>query len=203
MKGRETMAITAESSRAALGTIDIAPGLLASWIAAGEASIIDVREDYEHAEERIGGSASHPLSSFDPEAIRRGAGEKRVVFQCRTGRRSLEAAKRYRRGDEPVFHLAGGLEAWKAAGHSVIRPEKAPRLPIMRQVQIVAGALVALGVLLGVTVSAWFLAVAGFVGCGLMFAGLSGWCGMAELLAIMPWNKGLRRAGRSASCSVA
>jgi hypothetical protein len=48
-----------------------------------------------------------------------------------------------------------------------------------------------------VTVSPWFLAISGFVGCGLMFAGISGWCGMAKLLAVMPWNKQLN-ASRAA-----
>ena len=58
----------------------------------------------------------------------------------------------------------------------------------MRQVQIVAGSLVALGVALGVLVSPWMLILPAFVGCGLVFAGVSGWCGMARLLAVMPWN---------------
>jgi len=42
---------------------------------------------------------------------------------------------------------------------------------------------------LGVTLSPWALVLSGFVGCGLMFAGISGWCGMAKLLGAMPWNK--------------
>jgi hypothetical protein len=28
-----------------------------------------------------------------------------------------------------------------------------------------------------------------FVGAGLTFAGISGFCGMAHLLALMPWNR--------------
>jgi hypothetical protein len=59
----------------------------------------------------------------------------------------------------------------------------------MRQVQITAGSLVALGTALGWFVSPWFLILSGFVGCGLMFAGLSGWCGMAMMLGRMPWNR--------------
>ena len=59
----------------------------------------------------------------------------------------------------------------------------------MRQVQIVAGSLVLLGVVLGTTVSPLFLLLSGFVGAGLVFAGLSGWCGMAQLLALAPWNR--------------
>jgi rhodanese-related sulfurtransferase len=183
-------------------TTDVSPDLLASWIAAGDTMLVDVREDFEHAEERIEGAVLQPLTSFDADAIRRQAGSKRVVFHCRSGKRSLDAADRYRQNGEATFHLAGGIEGWKSAGKAVVRPATAPRLPIMRQVQITAGALVAAGVALGVTVSPWFLAISGFVGCGLVFAGLSGWCGMAKLLAVMPWNKRRNQTGATApSCS--
>jgi rhodanese-related sulfurtransferase len=62
-------------------------------------------------------------------------------------------------------------------------------LPLMRQVQIAAGLLVLLGVVLAVTVAPAFIGLSAFVGAGLTFAGLSGWCGMAQLLALMPWNR--------------
>jgi len=62
-------------------------------------------------------------------------------------------------------------------------------LEIMRQVQIVAGGLVLLGVALGVWVAPAFLGLSAVVGAGLAFAGVSGWCGMARLLALMPWNR--------------
>ena len=59
----------------------------------------------------------------------------------------------------------------------------------MRQVQIAAGSLVVLGVLLGAFVAPEFLGLAGFVGAGLVLAGVTGWCGMATLLQAMPWNR--------------
>ena len=65
-------------------------------------------------------------------------------------------------------------------------------IELMRQVQIVAGSLVLLGVALGISVAPAFLALSAFVGAGLAFAGISGWCGMARLLAIMPWNRPTR-----------
>jgi rhodanese-related sulfurtransferase len=179
---------------------DVSPEMVASWMQAGDTLLVDVREDYEHGEERIDGALLRPLSSFDPDAVRRDAGSKRVVFHCRSGKRSADAAKRYGQAGETTFHLTGGIEGWKAAGRPVVRPATGPRLPLMRQVQIVAGALVATGVGLGVTFSPWFLALSGFVGCGLMFAGITGWCGMAKLLAVMPWNRALRQAGPVTSC---
>ncbi|MFI4915891.1 MAG: rhodanese-like domain-containing protein [Phycisphaerales bacterium JB060] len=179
---------------------DVSPDLLTSWMASRDTMLVDVREDYEHAEERIEGAVVRPLSSFDADAIRRDAGTRRVVFHCRSGKRSLEAAERYRQNGEATFHLAGGIEAWKSAGKGVVRSATAPRMPIMRQVQISAGTLVVIGVGLGAFVSPWFLGLAGFVGCGLMFAGITGWCGMARLLAVMPWNKVPKQTGAPASC---
>ena len=177
-----------QNNRAAEVT-DVSPPLLSKWLAQGEALLVDVREDFEHAEERIEGAALAPLSKFDPQKLRDEHGDSRLVFLCRTGKRSREAAQRYRRGDEAVFHAAGGIENWKAAGHAVLRPPGGPRLPIMRQVQIVAGSLVVVGTTLGWVVAPPFLVIPAFVGCGLVFAGASGWCGMALLLARMPWNR--------------
>jgi rhodanese-related sulfurtransferase len=168
---------------------DVAPELCEAWMQSGDTVLIDVREDFEYAEERIVGAVLHPLSRFDANALAREHGNKRVVFHCRSGKRSHEAAERYQQHGSPVFHLAGGIEGWKASGREVIRPSSGRKLPIMRQVQITAGALVALGVVMGLTVSPWFHGLAAFVGCGLMFAGISGWCGMAKMLAVMPWNR--------------
>jgi hypothetical protein len=54
---------------------------------------------------------------------------------------------------------------------------------------------VLLGVALGALVSPAFYILAGFVGVGLTFAGATGFCGMARLFALMPWN---RRAAAAA-----
>ena len=67
-------------------------------------------------------------------------------------------------------------------------------IEIMRQVQITAGSLVVIGVVLAFTVAPAFIALSAFVGAGLVFAGVSGWCGMAKLLALMPWNRPARGA---------
>lgn len=177
------------TSNAMSAVIDVSPELLERWMKQGEAVLVDVREDFEHGTERIEGSHLFPLSHFDPKEIRELHGGTRVVFQCRSGKRSAKAASLYRNDDEQVFHLAGGIEAWKATGRGVKKSSAAPRVDVMRQVQIVAGSLVLLGVVLSATVSPWFLILSGFIGAGLTFAGVSGWCGMAMLLSKMPWNR--------------
>jgi rhodanese-related sulfurtransferase len=92
--------------------------------------------------------------------------------------------------DGEAYVLEGGIDAWIAAGLPTEHDRKAP-LEIMRQVQIVAGMLVLAGVALGATVSPGFLLLSGFVGAGLTFAGATGFCGMARLLALAPWNRRL------------
>ncbi|MFU8829039.1 MAG: rhodanese-like domain-containing protein [Phycisphaerales bacterium] len=169
--------------------VDVSAPQLREWQQKGDAVIVDVREGFEFAEERIAGAEHHPLSEFDAQALQRQHGDKRLVFQCRSGRRSLDAAERYRSGDGTVYHLAGGIEAWKSAGQPVEKPAGAPKIGVMRQVQMTAGSLVLIGVLLGAFVNEWFLILSGFVGAGLVFAGASGWCGMAMLLGKMPWNR--------------
>ena len=92
-----------------------------------------------------------------------------------------------------AYILEGGIDAWKRAGLPVLTDRRQP-LEIMRQVQIAAGGLVLLGVALGIWVAPAFLGLSAFVGAGLVFAGVSGWCGMARLLALMPWNRAARAA---------
>ncbi|OAB63166.1 hypothetical protein AY599_15785 [Leptolyngbya valderiana BDU 20041] len=166
---------------------------LRAWLESGQAVLVDVREPFEHATERIAGARHVPLGQIEPDRLKADLPAERLVFHCRSGARSGKALERceqaLRGAGIDVFHLQGGIEAWKAAGNPVELPRGRPRLDIMRQVQITAGSLVAVGTLLGVLVSPWFLVVPGFVGCGLVFAGASGWCGMAKLLARMPWNR--------------
>ena len=94
-------------------------------------------------------------------------------------------------GHEKVAVLDGGLEAWKSAGLPTRTDRKAP-LEMMRQVQIAAGGLVLIGVGLGLLVHPGFFGLAAFVGAGLTFAGATGFCGMARLLALAPWNRPAR-----------
>jgi rhodanese-related sulfurtransferase len=94
-----------------------------------------------------------------------------------------------------VWQLKGGIEAWRKAGFPVVGNAKAP-ISIMRQVQIAAGSIVLVGVVLGMLVSPWMLGISAFVGAGLVFSGASGTCGMAAMLSLMPWNRVLRTGPR-------
>ncbi|MGB0767777.1 MAG: rhodanese-like domain-containing protein [Phycisphaeraceae bacterium] len=169
---------------------DLSPIEVQRLLDEGGAVLVDVREPFEHAAERIAGSIPMPLGSLDPEALRERHAGQRIVFHCAGGKRSAAACARFAEGQGgSTAHLAGGIEAWKQAGLPTIKPTKAGPIPVMRQVQITAGSLVIVGLLLGRFVAEPFYLLCAFIGVGLVFAGVSGWCGMAKLLAAMPWNR--------------
>jgi rhodanese-related sulfurtransferase len=168
---------------------DIDPGTLRSWLDAGQALLVDVRPPEMFAAEKIPGARSLPLPTVERSALPE-PGDRKLVFHCQVGIASEKAARKILAEGWPgkVYHLAGGLKAWKRAGLPVERGPAAG-LSLPRQVQIAAGSLVVAGVVLGSRVSPWFLALSGFVGAGLVFAGATGTCGMAALLARLPHNR--------------
>jgi rhodanese-related sulfurtransferase len=156
----------------------------ASRLARSGARIVDIRSPDEFARVRIAGAENRPLDSLS-----RIEAPGPIVFHCRSGMRTSAHAARLAAccGGE-AFLLDGGIDGWRKAGLAVEENKAAP-IEMMRQVQIVAGSLVLLGVLLGLTVAPGWFALAGFVGAGLTFAGVSGWCGMTHVLAVLPWNR--------------
>ena len=87
-----------------------------------------------------------------------------------------------------VVSVQGGTEAWERAGLPVVRGT-ATVMSLKRQVRIGAGSLVLLGTALGFLVHPAFFGLSAFVGAGLVFAGVTDWCGMGLLLAKFPWNR--------------
>jgi len=155
------------------------------------AALIDIREPDEHARENIAEAHLLSLSAIE-NGERLGPFEDydTVIFYCQSGTRTTQNAQKLAQAVAPakVFILEGGLNGWKKTGEAVLKDRSQP-LPIMRQVQIVAGTLILLGVILGYSVHQAFFLISGFVGAGLLFAGVSGFCGMARLLGVMPWNR--------------
>lgn len=154
---------------------------------AGEVTLVDIREPDEFAREHIAGATSVPLSRLEQGHLNiASAGD--VVFHCRSGMRTnANCARLAAHVSGPAFMLDGGLDSWKAAGLKIVADAKAP-LELNRQVQITIGLLMLAGVALTVTVDPAFIVVPAFLGAGLLFAGTTGWCGMAQLIALAPWN---------------
>ncbi len=166
----------------------LSPAQVRDRLNGGQAVLVDIREADEFARVHIKGAQMQPLSQWEKAHLTIDPADD-VIFTCRSGMRTGGACDRLAarvKGD--AYVLDGGINAWQSAGLPVESDADAP-LEIMRQVQIAAGLLVLVGVLLGFTVSTAWFGMAAFVGAGLTFAGLSGFCGMAKLLMLMPWNR--------------
>ena len=154
------------------------------------ATLVDIRERDEHAREKIAGARHHAVSALDRDHPAQ-PGDTILVFHCKSGARTRQNAARIASAcpaDIETYILDGGIDAWKKAGLPVVVDRSQP-ISIMRQVQIGAGSLVLLGAILGATIAPGFYTLSAFVGAGLVFAGLSGFCGMARVLELMPWNR--------------
>ncbi|MEQ4618542.1 MAG: rhodanese family protein [Corticimicrobacter sp.] len=154
------------------------------------AVLVDIRDVDEYARERIPQSVNMPLAQLCLSALPAGS---EVIFHCRSGLRTQRAAEQLAEQVTcQAYWIEGGLDAWKRQGLPVERDPSQP-LELMRQVQIVAGSLALAGTLLGSLLSPWFFVLPGLVGAGLMFAGITGFCGMARLLLRMPWNRSFQQ----------
>ena len=158
----------------------------------GEAlTLIDVRTPIEFAEVHASGAVNLPLDRLDAGEVqrRRGASPDQPVYLlCKSGARAMKAYEQLSAaGVNHLVHVEGGTDAWVRAGLPVQRESGVVSLE--RQVRIVAGALVLIGVVLGVTVHPGFYGLSAFVGAGLVFAGVTNFCGMGMLLARAPWNR--------------
>jgi|688.fasta_scaffold532243_2 rhodanese-related sulfurtransferase len=164
-------------------------------------SLIDVRTPAEYGEVHIPGSQLMPLDRLDAAAVKSASSDDgQCVLICRSGKRAEQAyQKLHAAGCGNLVILDGGVTAWESAGLPVERGAKA--MSLERQVRIAAGSLVLLGVILGTWVHPGFYGLSAFVGAGLIFAGVTDWCGMAMVLAKMPWNQrsGTKCVGNSCS----
>jgi rhodanese-related sulfurtransferase len=164
-------------------------------------SLIDVRTPAEYGEVHIPGSQLMPLDRLDAAAVKSASSDDgQCVLICRSGKRAEQAyQKLHAAGCGNLVILDGGVAAWESAGLPVERGAKA--MSLERQVRIAAGSLVLLGVILGTWVHPGFYGLSAFVGAGLIFAGVTDWCGMAMVLAKMPWNQrsGTKCVGNSCS----
>ncbi|MGO4392320.1 rhodanese family protein [Variovorax sp. M-6] len=152
------------------------------------AVLVDIRAADEFAREHIAQAHHIPMAQLAARQLP--AGETgAVIFYCRSGNRTrINAVALGACAPGDAYVLEGGLDGWKKAGLPVVSDASQP-LELARQVQIAAGSLIVAGAVLGATVSPWFHLLSGFVGAGLVFAGVSGFCGMARVLLKMPWNR--------------
>lgn len=151
----------------------------------GYGKLIDVRSGAEFAVGHIPGAINIPLEQVEARAA--DIGEGPVLMICEAGTRAAIAAG-WLEVRQSVSVLEGGTAAWRKAGLPLVSCAPS-RWALDRQVRLAAGVIVLAATLLAVTANAKWLYLAMFVGAGLTFAGATNICGMAVLLARMPWNR--------------
>ena len=153
------------------------------------ALFLDVRETDEYAQGHIASSVLLPLSQVSPGVVGRMLGGQRsCIVVCKAGMRAQKAAQILAgAGIQSISVLEGGMDAWIGAGLPVKAGSEG--ISIQSQTRTIAGAMVLAGALLGLYVDKNWTYLSAFAGCGLILAGLTGWCGMSLLLSKMPWNR--------------
>ena len=168
----------------------ISPKQLQDRVQAGEqVDLIDVRTPVEFREVHVAFAHNVPLDQLDCSQVtleRANAGTPLYVI-CRSGSRGKQACEKITAaGCTNVVNVEGGTMAWDQAGLPVVRGKKA--ISLERQVRIAAGFLALTGSALSFVHPYWAI-LSGFIGAGLMFAGITDTCGMGMILARMPWNQ--------------
>ncbi|MBT3880940.1 MAG: rhodanese-like domain-containing protein [Candidatus Scalindua sp.] len=150
--------------------------------------IVDVRETSEFESEKIRDAISAPLSKFK-DSSRRIDKKCHSYITCQSGKRAEKYAKQLlEKGHENISVVTGGLKSWIDAGYP-IEKEEGKVWSLERQVRFTTGLLVLLGVVLSFVFNPMFLILSGAIGAGLVFAAVTDTCGIAMVLARMPWNQ--------------
>jgi len=168
---------------------EITPEELSEVSTKSTIDLIDVRTSAEFEEVHSTLAVSLPLDQLTAERVqsmRRSQGPLYLI--CRSGGRGKQGCEKLiAAGLTDVVNVTGGTQGWERAGLPVARGR--PMMSLERQVRIAAGSLVLIGTLLGLFVDPLFLVLSGFIGAGLVFAGITDTCGMGMMLAKMPWNQ--------------
>lgn len=149
---------------------------------------INVCTPAEYKEKHIPGVRSVPLDELGLH-LKEFSDKKTIYIHCRSGRRGVKAIEELQSlgVQAELINVEGGLIAWDDAGYDTRSLTK--RMPIIRQVMVAAGSIILLGWLLSALLHPAFIYLSVVMGAGLVFAGVTGWCGLALLLARMPWNR--------------
>jgi rhodanese-related sulfurtransferase len=151
--------------------------------------LIDVRSPSEYSTGHIPRAINMPMDQVQSRLAdleRDGV----IVLVCQSGQRARMVAGLLEPCGKELRILEGGTVAWIKAGLPIVITS-VTRWSLERQVRFAAGLLVLTGVILALTTSLHWIYLAGFIGLGLTFSGVSGLCPMGSLLGLMPWNRGV------------
>ena len=158
----------------------------------GEGLLLDVRTPFEFSSARAEGAVNLPLDQLTSDQVK-SYQKSKIGLICQSGTRAKMAAEKLADSGLELYVIEGGTQSWLEQQLPSIQGKKV--MGLERQVRIAAGSLVLAGVVLSLTVQPAAIYLSGFVGAGLIFAGITDTCAMGMLIAKMPWNQ------KPASCS--
>jgi len=153
--------------------------------------LLDVRSPAEFRGGHVRGATNLPLEAVTAAKVAQLRGEnatRRIVLLCASGKRATVAAERLSGKGLQILVVTGGTLACAQAGLPLDKISNGV-ISIERQTRIAAGTMVFTGVMLGTFVHPGLYGLSAFIGAGLIFAGVTDWCGMGLLIAKAPWNK--------------
>ena len=102
---------------------EVDPGEAARLADAGDALLLDVREDDEWDTGHAPQATHVPLGALDPATVPR---DRPVIAVCRSGGRAAKAAQALTQAGHDVRNLTGGMQAWTGAGLPVQAADGTP-----------------------------------------------------------------------------
>ena len=175
-----------------MNSAEIFPETAAMLLDKGEALLVDVRNPAEFSSLHAAPAMTIPLEQLDRAEIDALVQGKKLCIICQNGTQGVLAVEGLRKFGFQAENVVGGTCAWRAAGLPVVVGRQS--VSVERQVRVCAGILTVLGSLASFFQSSEFIAVPLFIGCGLIFTGATGWCGLGLLFARAPWNNPPARA---------
>ncbi|GGY10024.1 rhodanese-like domain-containing protein [Streptomyces tanashiensis] len=156
-------------------------------------NVVDVRTPGEFASGHLPGAVNVPLDRVDGSLadLRQAAETGPLLLVCASGARSEKGAAVLASHGIAAASLTGGTRAWTEAGHGLAYPPGPVRAVwgMERQVRFAAGALVLLGLVLGLLAHPAFQLLSAAIAGGLVFSALTDTCGMAVVLGRLPFNR--------------
>ncbi len=167
-----------------------------------QAKILDVRSAMEFNQIHIEPSINIPIDMLSSKFDELSQSKQSYLVLCHTGNRAAMAADMLiQSGIHSVKVIQGGIINWQKEKLPVIKGQGG--ISLERQVRIIAGSLVLLGVILSFLLHCAFIFISVFVSCGLIFAGITDNCLMGILLMKLPYNKKLYKTkSGGGTCSI-
>ncbi|MET0072510.1 MAG: rhodanese-like domain-containing protein [Candidatus Thiodiazotropha sp.] len=173
----------------------VSPSKLHAMQSRGEKiDLLDVRTGMEYSSGHIPGAKLLTLDEIRDQSLIERLGDPQardhaaIYVTCQSGFRARQAVERlHESGYHNLVLVEGGTDGWEKAGLPMKRCGRI--ISLERQVQIAIGSLLLLKVIFGFTLHELFFLAGAMIGIGLIMAGVTRWCGMARLIAMMPWNR--------------